>query len=92
MKALISSTESFNVTWTSSWVKNPETNKWEPVTSEILDCLRVAQVEPDDKVFEVYKTLFWVDCPDNCVADEWYYKDGAVYSKAQGVPMPEESN
>lgn len=89
MKALISSTERFNVYWISSWIKNPETNNWDPISSEILDCQRVAQVEPNNKVFEVYQTLFWVDCPDNCIADEWYFKDGAVYMKPKNVPMPE---
>lgn len=34
---------------------------------------RVAQVEPDENVFAVAVDLFWTDCPDDCVADEWFY-------------------
>ena len=32
---------------------------------------RVAEVET--QTFEVNPALFWVDCDDACVADEWYY-------------------
>jgi hypothetical protein len=45
---------------------------------------RVAQVEPDDKVFLVHPTLFWVDCPDDCVADVWWYYNGVC----QPMPIP----
>ena len=34
---------------------------------------RVAQVEPDGSEFEVASPLTWVDCPDDCVQDVWYY-------------------
>lgn len=34
---------------------------------------RVAQVEPDDAIFDVAETLFWIDCPDNIVADQYWY-------------------
>ena len=33
--------------------------------------LRVAEVTT--QTFEVNPALFWVDCPDDCVADLWYY-------------------
>lgn len=32
---------------------------------------RVAEVTT--QTFEVNPALFWVDCDDACVADEWYY-------------------
>jgi hypothetical protein len=32
---------------------------------------RVAEVE--NTTFEVNPALFWVDCDDACVADQWYY-------------------
>jgi hypothetical protein len=35
---------------------------------------RIAQVL--DEEFLVAEPLFWVDCPDNCVQDEWIYIDG----------------
>jgi hypothetical protein len=88
MKALISTTEVFTCYWISSWVRDEQTQQWVPISSEISNCQRVAEVEPDDKIFEVYHTLIWVDCPDECVADQWYYKDNQVQSKPQDVPMP----
>jgi hypothetical protein len=83
MKALISPNESFTLSWVSSWDGNT------PVYSEILYCQRVAEVESDDKVFEVAQPLFWLDCPDDCKADQWYYKDGVVYIKPQDASQPE---
>lgn len=92
MKALIDTKCIFTWSWISSWTWVPATQTsmahWEPTYSEILDCQRVSQIEPDDKTFPVYHTLFWVDCPDNCVADQWYFKDGACNPKPQDVPMP----
>jgi len=86
MKALISTNEVFNYSYISSWIE--VNGVWEPVYSEILACQRVAQVEPDDKTFPVHSTLTWFDCPDNCVADEWYYKDGQVYVKPADALHP----
>jgi hypothetical protein len=34
---------------------------------------RIAQVESDDKVFDVAPPLFWSDCPNDCVPDVWWY-------------------
>lgn len=34
---------------------------------------RVAQVEPDDKIFPVASALFWTPCADNVVADKFWY-------------------
>ena len=93
MKALISSTEISNVSWVTAWEEvTPPTD---PVTyqakttSTIEDTMRVAEVVNDGNTFEVYETLFWVDCPDDCQADAWYYKDGAVYIKPEDAPKPE---
>jgi hypothetical protein len=77
MKALISPNESFTLSWISSW------NGDIPVYSEILNCQRVAQVELDNKVFQVAQPMYWVDCPDNCLSDQWYFKDGQVLVKPQ---------
>jgi hypothetical protein len=86
MKALISPNEVFNYSYISSW--NQVGSVWQPVYSEILNCQRVAQVEPDNQAFPVAEPLHWVDCPDNCVADEWYFKDEQCYVKPQNVPQP----
>lgn len=88
MKALISPNESFDLTWISGWTKDDQ-DQWQPVCSEIFNCQRVAEVVPNDQTFEVYHTLFWVDCPDDCKADQWYFKDGACYIKPTDAPKPE---
>jgi len=80
MKALISPNESFTLSWVSAWEDDI------PVYSEILDCQRVAEVEPE--AFEVASPLFWVDCPVDCKADQWYFKDGQCFIKPQDKPGP----
>lgn len=84
MKALISPNELFTHTWVTSWKQ--ENNKWVPNTTDSIEnCQRVAEVEPDDKVFEVAPPLFWFDCPDNCKADYWYYKNGQIGPKPENA-------
>jgi len=34
---------------------------------------RVAQVEPENKIFEVGSPLFWTECNDNVLADQFWY-------------------
>jgi len=34
---------------------------------------RVAQVEPAENIFDVAESLFWVDCDDSVVADQFTY-------------------
>lgn len=34
---------------------------------------RIAQVEPDNNTFPVAEGLFWVNCQDDCVADQFWY-------------------
>ena len=41
----------------------------------VLDGYRVAQVE--EVVFPVGDPTYWIECADDVVADEWYFKDGA---------------
>jgi len=97
MKALISPNESFNILWVSSWNLDEATQQWEPIYSEITDCQRVAQVEPNDKIFEVADPLHWIDCSEDCIADIWYYKNGQLQIKPQDeikptAPNPETSS
>jgi hypothetical protein len=42
---------------------------------------RVAQV--DELGFEIAQPLFWTGCPDDCVADQWYYIEQQV------LPLPQ---
>jgi hypothetical protein len=86
MKALISPNEFFTHYWISSWVK--EGTKTAPIYSQIEGCQRVAEVQPDANIFEVAQPLHWVACPDSCLADEWYFKDGQCTQKPTNAPMP----
>ncbi|CAB4129479.1 hypothetical protein UFOVP118_70 [uncultured Caudovirales phage] len=43
------------------------------ISPEQID--RIAQVEPDDKVFPVAEPLYWTPCPDDCDTS-WTHVDG----------------
>lgn len=90
MKAIISPNEKFNWTWVSSWEQQGQQNPpvYYPIYSEVQDCLRIAEVRPDDQTFPVALPLYWTDCPDDCVADLWYFKDGICLAKNQDQPKP----
>lgn len=47
---------------------------------------RVAQVEPDVNVFAVAESLFWLDCSDDVVADQYWYDPADETIKP--IPMP----
>lgn len=49
---------------------------------------RVAEVS--NSIFDVASPLFWVDCPDECAADQWYYFEDQLYIKPEPPPLPEE--
>ena len=49
---------------------------------------RVAEVTTNP--FEVAPPLFWVACPDDCVADQWYY-DGSSCQQIPAKPTPPDS-
>lgn len=80
MKALISPNEIRTITYISTWVDN------EPQHETIEGCQRVAEVKP--QAFEVAPPLHWVDCPDECKSDEWYFKDGQCFIKPKDLPEP----
>ena len=42
--------------------------------------VRICQVESIS--FEVARDLFWTACPDDCIADQWYY------IQEQCLPIP----
>lgn len=93
MKALISPYESFTWTWVTSWKRdlnsidsNPQ--GWIPDTTDSIEnCQRIAEV--GEAPFDVAFPLHWVDCPNDCKADQWYFKDGVCNLKPQDVPIPE---
>lgn len=48
---------------------------------------RIAQVS--DTPFPVAPPLFWTDCPDDCIADLWYYSNGQCLPKSVSPPEPQ---
>jgi len=85
MKALISPMEQ-PITYISSWTSQTPP---QPRVSIIKNSCRVAQVEPDDQIFGVAEPLFWTNCSDNCVADQWYYDTVAkTVNVIPNVPEP----
>ncbi len=69
MKAFIDPLTS-PISYVSSWTS---TYPYSPIFSEYPNSWRVAQVEPDDKIFPIAEPYFWADCADNVVADQFYY-------------------
>jgi hypothetical protein len=65
MKALID--PRFSVQYVDSWSGTP----LKPVYATYPDSARVCQVA--DAEFEVAQPLFWVDCADDVIADQFYY-------------------
>lgn len=51
---------------------------------------RVAQVEQDANVFSVAESLFWVDCADDVVADQFWYDPADETIKPVPTPTPPE--
>jgi len=50
---------------------------------------RVAQVVDEGQTFEVAATLFWVDCADDVVADQFWYDPSDQLIKANPVVVVE---
>lgn len=75
----------------TSWVFNQTTKNYDPVFTEIPNSDRVAEVI--DAVFPVAPPLFWVDCADNVVADEWYYNNqtGQIVLVPPPAPYPKQT-
>lgn len=76
MKCLINSNEP--VSKIVSWVKNSNwdgksKNEYLPEYAVISNAARICQVEPDNKVFPIAEPLFWVDCHNNVVTDQFYF-------------------
>jgi hypothetical protein len=48
---------------------------------------RVVQVNKDDEGFEVTNDYFWFVCPDNIIADKFWFNP--IDSSFQVMPIPE---
>jgi hypothetical protein len=85
MKALIDPTVT-PISYVSGWTT---TFPYQPIISEYPNSCRVAQVEPDNQIFAVAEPLFWTDCPDNCVADQWYFDTATnIVNPVVNAPKP----
>ena len=49
---------------------------------------RVAQVEDAQNIFDVANPLYWTDCVDECVADQYYFDTTANAILEKPVPPP----
>lgn len=49
--------------------------------------VRVAQISETE--FEVSEPLFWSDCPDECLADVWYYNEGSFFVMPAPMTPPD---
>jgi hypothetical protein len=87
MKALISPNEQNSIEYISKWEIDEEKNYF-PSYSVLSGYMRVAEVIENDGVFDVSKPLFWVDCPDNCNANDYLYKDGEFILRPVDAIMP----
>ena len=60
----------------------------EPILIPIENSCRVAEVE--SQTFEVALPLFWTECENDVVADQWYYNtsDKEIYPVPEPAPYP----
>jgi len=84
--ALISPNES-PIQYISGWTTDTPP---QPIFTPIDNSCRVAEVE--NQTFEVALPLFWTECDDDVVADQWYYNtsDQNIYPLPPSPPEPEE--
>jgi len=82
--ALISPNES-PINYVSGWTTDVPP---QPVYTPINNSCRVAEVA--DQTFEVASPLFWTECDDDVVADQFYYntKDKEIYPVPEPAPPP----
>lgn len=82
-KALISPLD-VPVNYISGWTDQTPA---EPIFTNIENAYRVSEVST--QTFDVAEPLFWVDCSDEVVADQWYFnfETGDVLPK-QNAPSP----
>jgi hypothetical protein len=70
--------------YVSSWI-----NYNTPVYSTVADAARIAEVATSE--FPIAPPLFWVECDDEVVADQWYYQTttSSILAMPEPAPRPE---
>jgi hypothetical protein len=91
MKALINPNESVNhiVNWelNPNWDQVNPRKKYLPINEIILNAQRVCDVT--ENAFEIGEPLFWIDCANDTVADQFYYDNQSKEIKPiVNEPMP----
>ncbi len=82
MKSLIDPNASVShiVSWTSE-------KPYKPIFEQYLNSARVCQVE--ENPFDVAPSLFWVDCANDVIADQFYYDtNDKTIKPIVNVPIP----
>lgn len=64
----------------------PPQTYYTPITELIPSSARVAEVTNTE--FPITPPLFWADCADNVVADEWYYDTATTQILVVPAPAP----
>lgn len=85
-EALIAPNQS-PIQYVSGWTTDtPPT----PIFTSIENSCRVAQVVNQGETFEIALPLFWTECADDVIADEWYYNtnDNEIYPIPPEEPKP----
>lgn len=60
-----------------------------PILKTYPNSGRVCEVNSDNDIFPVAEPLYWTDCPDNCVADQfWCDLSTNVISPIIDAPRP----
>jgi hypothetical protein len=73
----------------ASWTPPTPTTPAEPVYETYPNSARVAEVA--DAQFPVAPPLFWTQCADDVVADQWYYDmANASFNPVVNAPCPAE--
>jgi hypothetical protein len=87
-QALIDPTTS--VQYIASWTAPTQTMPAEPVYATYPNSARVAEVV--SATFPVAPPLFWTQCADDVLADQWYYNTvNLTFSPIVNAPCPEPS-
>lgn len=79
MKALIDPNQP--VSHCIGWEGTPP----KPIYADYPNSSRVCEVVQDDQTFGVGEPLYWTDCPNDVVADQWYYDNVTL----QFIPVGE---
>lgn len=74
-KALIDNEQKHDINYATSW--ELVDGEYQAQHSTIEDCIRILDVVDADATFEVTSNLQWINCPDDCTPETYYYKDSA---------------